>query len=107
MLLPATTVGEPAVFVSVTKAELVAAPTTVLTVAELFARLGSLVPDEIFAVSTICVPNAVAALTIVTNVNVPVPLAPLGRSGSVQVMFPVDRIEALELHAQPVGTVMD
>src|SRR5277367_5725830 len=106
MLLPATTVGKLAVFVSVTYAEL-AEPTTVLTVAELFARLGSLVPEEIFAVSTICVPKAVAALTSVTRVNAPVPPAPLGRSGSVQVMFPVERMDALELHAQPVGTIMD
>src|SRR5277367_7067529 len=106
MLLPATTVGALAVFVSVTYAELTE-PTTVLTVAELFARLGSLVPEDIFAASTICVPNAVAALTIVTSVNVPVPLAPLGKSGSVQVIFPVARMEALELQVQPVGTVMD
>src|SRR5271163_209494 len=104
MLLPATTVGKLAVFVSVTYAEL-AEPTTVLTVAELFARLGSLVPEEIFAVSTICVPKAVAALTCVTMVKVP--LAPLAKSGSVHVILPVERMEALELQVQPAGMVID
>ena len=46
-----------------TRSALVAAPTMVSTLAVLFARLGSLVPDETEAVSRICVPLTVPGIT--------------------------------------------
>ena len=46
-----------------TRLALVAEPTRVRTLAVLFARLGSLVPDETEAVSRICVPLTVPGIT--------------------------------------------
>jgi len=69
----------------------VAEPTTFTAIAVLFERLGSFVP-ELFvpeateATSTICVPNAVPAPTVTTNVKVPV--YPFAMTGSVQEMRP-------------------
>ena len=90
-MAPATTVGEAAVFVSVTYAEL-AEPTTVVAVAVLFVRLGSVVPEVIFAVSTICVPKVVPAFTVTASVKVP--NARSAKSGLVQVIKPVEVIDA-------------
>ena len=88
MLEPASTGFGEAEFVIVKSAEL-AAPATVSTVAELFARFGSFVTDVTDAVSTICVPLTVPALTFTTTVNVAVPVAPEGTSGLVQLIVPV------------------
>ena len=104
ILAPATAVGEAAVFVNVTYAE-VPEPTIVVAVAVLFARFGSVVPEVIFAVSTICVPKVVAAFTV--TISVKVPRAWPARSGSVQVTSPVEIIEALELHVHPAGALID
>ena len=62
MLLPACTGLGVAVIVT-TRLALVAEPTKVRTLAVLFARLGSLVPDETEAVSRICVPFTVPGIT--------------------------------------------
>jgi hypothetical protein len=62
MLLPACTGLGVAVIVT-TMLALVAEPTKVRTLAVLFARLGSLVPDETEAVSRICVPFTVPGIT--------------------------------------------
>ena len=104
MFEPATTVFEAAVLVSVRYAE-AAAPTTVVAVAELFARLGSLVPEVTLAVSTICEPNVVAALTVTASRNVPE--AWFAMSGLLQVSVPVEVIDAAELHVHPAGAEMD
>lgn len=88
MLLPAITGLGDAAFV-IARSAVFAAPTIVTTVAVLFARLGSFVPEVIASVSVICVPVAVPVFTFTTTVNVAVPDAPAGTSGFVQVMFPV------------------
>ena len=46
-----------------TRSALFAAPTMVRTLAVLFTRLGSLVPDETETVSRICVPFTVPGIT--------------------------------------------
>ena len=104
MFEPATTVLDAAVFVSVTYAE-VAEPTTVETVAELFVRFESRVPEVMFAVSTICVPKVVPAFTVTATVNVP--SEPLPKLGFVQAIVPVARIDAVELQLQPAGAAID
>jgi len=62
MLLPACTGFGEAVLVTAILA-LVAEPTRVRTLAVLFVRFGSLVPDETEAVSRICVPLTVPGIT--------------------------------------------
>jgi hypothetical protein len=104
MFEPATTVLDAAVFVSVTYAE-VAEPTTVETVAELFVRFESRVPDVMFAVSTICVPKVVPAFTVTATVNVP--NSRLAKLGFVQLIVPVAKMEAVELQVQPAGAAID
>src|SRR5271155_1985990 len=104
MLFPATTVFEAATLVRVTSAE-VAEPTTVATVAELFAKFGSLLPDVMLSVSTICVPKVVPAFTCTATTKLPV--ASPAKLGFVQVIVPVERINAAELQVHPVGAVMD
>src|SRR5271163_3807290 len=86
MLFPACTGLGVAVIVT-TMLALVAEPTRVKTLAVLFARFGSLVPDETEAVSRICVPLTVPGTTVTTNVKVPT--AALARSGFVQLILPV------------------
>jgi hypothetical protein len=88
MLLPASTGLGEATFVIVRLA-VFAAPTIVRTVAVLFARFGSFVPDVTDTVSAICVPVTVPPFTCTTTVNVVVPEAPVGTSASVQVITPV------------------
>ena len=73
--------------------------------AELFVRFESGLPEVMFAVSTICVPKVVPAFTATATVNVP--NNRLAKLGSVQVIVPVARIDAVELHVQPVGAVID
>lgn len=65
---------------------LVAEPTRVRTLAVLFARLGSLVPEETEAVSRTCVPLTVPGITCTTKVKVPT--AAFATSGFVQLIFP-------------------
>lgn len=88
MLFPCSTGLGVAAFV-IAKSAVPAAPTRITTVALLFARFGSFVPDVIESVSTICVPLAVPVFTFTTRVKVAVPFAPEGISGFVQVIFPV------------------
>ena len=86
--MPARTgLGAPALVIA--RLAVVAAPTIVSTVAELFARLGSLVPVVADIVSVICVPDAVAAFTWTATVNVAAPDAPDGTLAFVQVITPV------------------
>src|SRR5580692_6809161 len=66
---------------------LVEEPTRVKTLAVLFARFGSLVPDETDAVSRICVPLTVPGTTVTSNVKVPT--AALATSGFGQLILPV------------------
>src|SRR5450755_4339292 len=66
-----------------------AAPTIVRTVAVLFARTGSLVPEVAPSVSVICVPVAVPAFTLTATVNVAAPFAPEPTSGFVHWILPV------------------
>ena len=88
MSLPAITgFGEPTLVTA--RFAVVAAPTIVSTVAELFARFGSFVSEVAEIVSVICVPVAVPALTLATNVKVAAPDAPAGISASVQLITPV------------------
>jgi hypothetical protein len=68
-LLPATTGFGEATFDTDRSAPAVT-PTTVLTVAVLFAEFGSLAAELIDAVAVITVPFAVPLLTLTTNVNV-------------------------------------
>src|SRR5271154_7373980 len=87
MVLPANTgLGVPT-FVTARLA-VVAAPTIVSTVAELFVSVGSFVPEVTESVSVICVPVAVPRLTVTTTVNVVTPDAPEGTSASLQVITP-------------------
>lgn len=104
MLFPADTVGAAATFVSVRYADVVV-PTTVVAVAVLFVRFGSVVPEVMFATSTICVPNCVPAFTVTAKLNDP--SARDAKSAFVHVTSPVDKIDAVELHAHPVGGVIE
>src|ERR1700758_2366604 len=103
MLLPACT-GFGAAELVTTMFAVFAAATSVATVAVLFARFGSLDPDETKSVSVICVPLTVAGETC--TINVKVPDAPFATSGFVQLMFP-DAPTAGVGHAQPTGAVSD
>src|SRR5579872_997867 len=89
MSVPAVTGLGVAEFVIVRSAELVAAPTIVRTVAELFARFGSLVPDAMETVSAIWVPVGGPGFTFTATVNDAAPAAPSGTSGFVQLITPV------------------
>ena len=74
-MFPARTgLGTPELVIA--RLAVVAAPTIVSTVAELFARLGSLVPEVADIVSVICVPDVVAMFTWTPTVNVAAPDAP-------------------------------
>src|SRR5271163_5135118 len=100
MLFPACTGLGVAVIVT-TMLALVAEPTRVKTLAVLFARFGSFVPDETEAVSRICVPLTVPGTTVTTNVNVPV--AAFATVGLVQVILPVPPTDGV-VHDQPGAT---
>src|SRR5271157_6553103 len=63
------------------------APTVVMAMAVLLARLGSVVPEVMLATSTICEPPAVAGATVTTTVKVTT--AALAKSGLLQVIEPV------------------
>ena len=65
--VPAVTVGADAVFLT-ERSACVAVPTVVITVAVLFARFGSDVPDVTLSTSTICVPLGVPFPTFTTTV---------------------------------------
>ena len=82
----------------------VRAATSVRTLAVLFKRFGSLVPEAIDAVSEIWVPLAVAAGMPVTTVNVP--LDELATSGSVHVMRP-DPPTGGVVQVQPAGAEIE
>src|SRR5580658_9628783 len=103
MLFPACT-GLGAAVIVTTMLALVAAPTRVKTLAVLFARLGSLVPDETDAVSRICVPFTVPGITCTTTVKVPT--AAFATSGSVQLIFPALPTAGV-VHDQPVAIASD
>lgn len=98
---PASTGFGDAEFVIVRSAEFAAATMTT-AVAELFARLGSFVPEATDTVSAICVPLTVAGLTVTTTVKVVVPDAPEGTSGFVQLIAPVPPTDGV-LQLQPVA----
>ena len=87
-----------------TRSALVAEPTMVNTLAVLFARLGSLVPDETEAVSKICVPLTVPGITCTTNVKLPA--AAFATSGSVQLIFPALPTAGV-VHDQPGAIISD
>src|SRR5580692_3303312 len=80
------------------------AATRVSTLAVLFARFGSLVPEPIDAVLRICVPLAVAAGTPVTTLKVA--FVASVKSGLVQVIKPAAPTAGVT-HDQPVGAVID
>ena len=100
---PAVTVGAETVFVTARSAE-VATPTVVIAVAELFARLGSEVPDVILSTSTICVPFTVAIPVVTATVKFAVVKA--RKSGIVHVIVPVAPTAGVE-QVQPTGEVID
>src|SRR5271156_177249 len=83
---------------------LVAEPTRVKTLAVLFARFRSLVPEETEAVSRICVPLTVPGTTVAMNVNVPT--AALATLGFVQLILPVAPT-AGAVQDQPGATAKD
>ena len=83
---------------------LVAVPTIVVTLAELLARLGSLVPEVTEATSVICVWLVVPALTCTTRVNEA--FAPLATNGFVQLIFPVAPTAGV-VHVHPAGADKD
>jgi len=85
-----------------------AAPTIVSTVAELFARFGSFVPEVAETVSVICVPVAAVPLTVTTTVKVAAPAAPDTTSGFVHVITPaVGAAGQVQLAAPAPETAMD
>ena len=84
--------------------DMLAKETAVITVAELFERFGSEVPEVTSATSTICVPHPVDPSTLTARVKVPA--ANLATSGFVQVMFPVPFTGGV-LQVQPAGAVSD
>src|SRR5208283_3771580 len=77
-LEPATTVrGEAELLMA--RSAVPVAPTVVMAMAVLLARLGSLVPEVMLAISTICVPPTVLAETVTTTVKV----TPVGLTGKM------------------------
>lgn len=103
MLFPACTGFGEAALVT-TMFAVLAAATSVTTVAVLFARFGSLDPDDTESVSVICVPLTVAGDTCTTSVKVPT--APFATSGFVQPMFP-DAPTAGVVHDHPGARTND
>src|ERR1700730_8986907 len=103
MLFPAST-GLGVAELVMDRSAPVAEPTVICTVAVLFARFGSLVPEVASMVLVITVPTAVPALTFTASVNVPV--AALATSGLVQLMLPVPLTAGVE-QAQPAGNARD
>jgi hypothetical protein len=101
-LLPAATELGDAEFAT-TRFACVFEATTSVAVALLLARFGSVMAELTEAVSLICVPAAVPAVTFKTTVNVEEPGAKLG---SVQLIVPVAPIAGV-VHDQPAGIVID
>ena len=102
--LPACTGFGEAVLVT-TMFAVPAAPTPVNTLALLFARFGSVVPEVTLSVSRICVPLTAAAFTFTCTLKVAT-AAPLATNGLVQVMFP-DAPTAGVVQAQPAAGVIE
>ena len=81
-------------------------PTVVCTVAELFARFGSLVPEVAFTTSVMTVPTATPVFTATVTVNVVE--AALASSGLVHEIDPVlPTVGAVQVQPEPPGTVKD
>ena len=102
MLLPAATEVGAAKFVT-TRFDWVLSATTSVAVALLFARFGSVIAEVTVAVSLICVPAVVPAVTFNTTVNVEEPGAKLA---SVQLIVPAAPTAGV-VHDQPPGIVID
>lgn len=102
-LEPARTVGDDAVLVTARSA-CVAVPTVVMTVAVLFAKFGSLVPEVTSSTSTICVPLVVPFPTCTTTVKLTFP--PLAKSGFVQDIVPVPPTAGVA-QVQPATLLID
>jgi hypothetical protein len=98
MLLPATTGDGAPEFVTL---RLTAAFTSVLTVVELLAALGSLVAEDTEEVAAMVVPSAVAALTL--TITLMFATEPAARLGFVQETLPVPPTAGV-VHVQPAGT---
>src|ERR1700693_4043142 len=99
MLAPGATVDGAAVLVTAMSAEAVIA-TSVFTVAVLFARLLSLMPELTESVSLMVVPLGVAAPTWTTSVKVESTF--MSFDGRVQVIFPPDPTVGV-MHVQAAG----
>ena len=97
-----TTIGF-AVFV-MARSALVDTPTVVIAVAELFARLGSVVPEDTLSTSTICVPLVVPDTTVTTTVKGET--LETATSGLVHEIVPVPPTAGV-VQVQPAAEVID
>src|SRR5271170_958260 len=105
MLLPAITGLGVSVFV-MERSAVVADPTVVCTVAELFDRFGSFVPEEALTTSVITVPVATPLLTATPTVKVVE--AALATSGFVQEIVPVPPMDGVtQVQPEPLGMIKD
>src|SRR5271170_1750234 len=105
MLFPAIT-GLGVFVLVMERSAVVDEPTVVCTVAELFARFGSLVPEVAFTTSVITVPAATPVFTATPTVNVVE--AALASSGFVDEIVPVPpTLGVVQVQPDPPGTVKD
>lgn len=104
-LLPAMT-GLGVVVLVMERSAVVAEPTVVWTVAELFARFGSSVPEVALSMSVITVPRATPVFTATPTMKVVE--AALATSGLVQEIVPVaPTAGALQVQPEPPGKLND
>jgi hypothetical protein len=105
MLFPATTGLGDAVFV-IERSAVVADPTVVCTVAELFARFGSLFPAVTFTTSVITVPTGTPVFTATPTVKVVD--AAFATSGLVHEIVPVPpTLGVVQFQPEPPGKLKD